>query len=109
MSKIESGKIDLSAEVISLPELVQNLIDMCQPLIAEKKQELKVIAIQVQHETVIADGGRLQQAFMNLLTNAMKYTPEGGSITIKIRELPSVIKGKGQYEFDFQDNGIGMS
>ena len=62
----------------------------------------------MQHEKVITDGDRLQQVFLNLLSNAIKYTPEGGKITLLINEKPSIIPKKGQYEFIFTDNGIGM-
>lgn len=109
MSKIESGKIDLVSEVVSLPELLQNVVDMCRPLIAEKGQQFQLSASYVQHEKVTADGGRLQQVLTNLLSNAIKYTPGGGTISLRIQEVPSVIAGKGQYEFVLTDNGIGMS
>lgn len=108
MSKIESGKLDLSFETIDLSELVQSVSDMCSALLTEKNHDFKVIVGQVQHEKVITDGDRLQQVFMNLLSNAIKYTPEGGKITLVINEKASIIPKKGQYEFIFTDNGIGM-
>lgn len=108
MSKIESGKIDLVSEVVSLPDLFQNIIDMCRSLMSEKKQELQISASLLRCEKVISDEGRLQQVLMNLLSNAIKYTPEGGIIKLLIRELPSIVPHQGQYEFVFQDNGIGM-
>ncbi|WP_347559708.1 ATP-binding protein [Clostridium sp. AM58-1XD] len=108
MSKIESGKIDLMPEEVHLPDLIQNVTDMCKPLIAEKHQEFQISVGQVSHERIIADGDRLQQVFMNLLSNSIKYTPEGGKITLRINEIPSLIDKKGQYEFIFTDTGIGM-
>ena len=109
MSKIESGKIDLAYEEVSLPGIIQSVLDMCQPLVTAKRQELNVSASMVRHEKVMTDGGRLQQVFMNLLSNAIKYTPEGGTVGLRISELPSAVDGRGQYEFVFFDNGIGMS
>ena len=109
MSRIESGKIDLASETVSLPELFQDVMDIFQPLVAEKQQELRIDAAPVRHEQVVTDGGRLQQVLMNLLSNAVKYTPPGGSISMRIRELPSIVDGRGQYEFVCSDNGIGMS
>ena len=109
MSKIESGKIDLTYETVSFPELLQDVMDMCRPLIAEKHQEFMISAAQVKHEKVVSDRGRLQQIFMNLLSNAIKYTPEGGTISLRIREMASVVEGRGQYEFVITDNGIGIS
>ena len=109
MSKIESGKIDLTPEEVNLPELIQNVTDMCRPLVTEKKQELQIHVGQVLHERFVADGDRLQQVFMNLLSNSIKYTPEGGTICVMISERYALHSKKSQYEFIFTDNGIGMS
>lgn len=109
MSKIESGKIDLSPEEINLAELIQNVSDMCRPLLTEKQLDLRINIGQVRHENIIADGDRLQQVFMNLLSNSIKYTPDGGNICLMISEQDSLSEKKAQYEFVFTDNGIGMS
>ena len=109
MSKIESGKIDLVPENINLSELINSVVDMCRPLIAEKQQHFNVSAGLVRHEDVIADGGRLKQVLMNLLSNAIKYTPEGGTISFRINELTPQLPDKGQFEFSISDNGVGMS
>lgn len=109
MSKIESGKINLMPEDVDLPDLMQDVMNMCRPLIAAKHQELRISAGRVQHEKIVADGDRLQQVFMNLLSNAVKYTPEGGVISLRINEFDSPIPTRGQFEFIFTDNGIGMS
>ncbi|MDO4269933.1 MAG: response regulator [Eubacteriales bacterium] len=108
MSKIESGKIDLTPEDVVLPDLLQNVMDMCRPLLEEKHQQFQVSVGMVRHEKVVVDGDRLRQVFMNLLSNAIKYTPEGGKISLWVNELPSPLPQKGQYEFVFADNGIGM-
>ncbi len=109
MSKIESGKIDLISEAVSLPELIENVMDVFRPLAAEKHQELQINADHVRHETVVTDQNRLQQVLVNLLSNAVKYTPDGGTVGLRVREVPSFAKGRGQYEFIVTDNGIGMS
>lgn len=109
MSKIESGKIDLTLENVDLPALVQNVADMCRPLITEKHHEFRINVGRVQHEKVVADGDRLQQVLMNLLSNAIKYTPAYGTICFTIDEAPSPVLNKSQYVFIFTDNGIGMS
>lgn len=108
MSKIESGMIDLSSEEVSLPKLLEDVMDVFRPLVAEKRQTLQVNANRVHHEKVVTDGGRLQQVLVNLLSNAIKYTPEGGTIGLRIQETPSFAKGKGQYSFVVTDSGIGM-
>lgn len=109
MSKIESGKVDLVLEAVSLPEVVDNIVSMCQPLILEKQHKFKVNIGKVRNEHVLTDGDRLQQVFMNLLSNAVKYTPPGGCISMTINELAAELPNKGTYEFVFQDTGIGMS
>ena len=109
MSKIESGKIDLSLSRVELSELIQNVMDMCRPLIEEKHQQFHISIGKVLHERVIADCDRLQQILMNLLSNAIKYTPQGGRVSLRINELYSPTTGQSQYEFVCADNGIGIS
>lgn len=109
MSRIESGKIDLSSELVSLPELMDEVIGICRPLASQKHHQLFISADHVHHEKVVTDQNRLQQVLMNLLSNAVKYTPDGGIVSLRIRELPSLVPGRGQYEFIISDNGIGMT
>ncbi|WP_343209523.1 PAS domain-containing hybrid sensor histidine kinase/response regulator [Anaerolentibacter hominis] len=109
MSKIESGKIDLVPENIDLSQLIQSVVDMCRPLIEEKQQQFDISAGTVRHEKVVADGDRLRQVLMNLMSNAIKYTPEKGRISLQINELLSANPQKGQYEFIMEDNGVGMA
>ena len=109
MSKIESGKIDLAAGSVNLSDLIQSVTDMCRPLFAEKRQQFQVSIEKIQHENVIADGYRLQQILMNVLSNAIKYTPNDGTICLRINELYTAIPKRSQYEFICIDNGIGIS
>ena len=109
MSKIESGKVSLSEEEFNLSNLIDNLIIMVRPQIEEHKHALKVDIQKVTHELVIGDSLHIQQAFVNLMSNAIKYTPDGGQINLSIREIPSGQDKVGCYEFIFKDNGIGMS
>ena len=109
MSKIESGKVSLTEEEFNLSDLIDNLITMVRPQIAEHQHELNVNIQKVEHELVIGDSLHIQQAFVNLMSNAVKYTPDGGKINLNIREIPCNQKKVGCYEFVFQDNGIGMS
>lgn len=108
MSRIESGKIDLISEEVSLPEMFEDIANMFQPLVAERNQKLQLFSGHLRHWKVRTDGGRLQQVLMNLLTNAVKYTPEGGTISLRAQELPDNSGNKGQYEFIIEDNGIGI-
>lgn len=109
MSKIESGKIDLAEEEINLSDVIGNLVTMIRPSMEEKNHEFSVHIGNVTHECVIGDSMRLQQIFMNILSNAVKYTPSGGRIDMDITEKHSNTYGYGRYEFVFRDTGIGMS
>ncbi len=109
MSKIESGKIELQDEGLSLPDLVNDLITIVKPQIEAKRHEFFVSVRGIEHENVVGDSQRLQQVFLNLLSNAIKYTPEGGTVRLTLSEKPFRRKDVGCYEIVFEDNGIGMS
>lgn len=109
MSKIESGKIDLNEEEFSLSDLIDALITMVRPQIKAKGQELNISIKDVVHERVIGDRSRIQQSFLNFLSNAVKYTPDGGKISLYISEKPTHRDRVGWFEFIFEDTGIGMT
>ncbi len=109
MSKIESGKMELHEDVFSLPELIDNLLSMSKPEVSAKGHELSVSIRGIEHENVIGDSQRIQQVFMNIMSNAVKYTPPGGKIKLSISEKTTNKQKIGCYEFIFEDNGIGMS
>lgn len=109
MSKIESGKIDLTLSPVKLSDLFRDIADMCHSLMEEKHQKLQISMKQIRHENVIADKDRLQQILMNLMSNAIKYSGEGGTIFLELNELDSAAPNKGQYEFICTDNGAGIS
>lgn len=108
MSKIESGKVTLADEEFDIAKTVESLLAIIHPQIQKKKQKLKVNVANITHENVIGDPLRLQQVFVNIMGNAVKFTPEGGTITFGISEKHSNIRGSGCYEFVFEDTGIGM-
>lgn len=109
MNKIESGKLDLNEEECNLSELVDQLLTLAKPQINEKKHAFSVSVPRLIHENVIGDGRRIRQMLMNLLDNAIKYTPPGGEISLTITEQTTHREKVGCYEFVFEDNGIGMS
>jgi len=109
MSKIESGTISLNEEEFNLSELLNSLLIMVQPQIRQHNHDLQVHILDIQHEDVAGDSLRIQQAFLNIMGNAVKYTPDGGRIVLTVREKPSRSPKIGCYEFVFADNGIGMS
>ena len=108
MAKIESGRITLAEEEISLGDLLQNVGTIIRPAIAAKGHRFDVHVHELRHELVIGDMQRIQQVFLNILSNAVKYTPEHGHIVLDIAEKLSPASGYGLYEFVFQDNGVGI-
>lgn len=109
MARIESGRMSLAEEDFSLPELVDNLLTLTNPAIDEHHHQLEVHVEHIEHEAVCGDSLRIQQVFVNLMSNAIKYTPDGGSITFSIKEKPNGFSELGCYEFSIEDNGIGMT
>ena len=109
MSKIESGKVDLQEEEFNLSDLIENLLTMTNAQIKEHRHELSVNISGVTHEAVVGDSLRIQKVFTNLMSNAVKYTPDGGKIRLSITEKPCNQARVGCYEVVFEDNGIGMS
>ena len=109
MARIESGRMSLAEEDFSLPELVDNLLTLTKPAIDEHHHQLEVHVEHIEHEAVCGDSLRIQQVFVNLMSNAIKYTPDGGNITFTIKEKPNGFSELGCYEFSIADNGIGMT
>ena len=109
MARIESGRMSLAEEDFSLPELVDNLLTLTNPAIDERHHQLEVHVEHIEHEAVCGDSLRIQQVFVNLMSNAIKYTPDGGNITFTIKEKPNGFSELGCYEFSIADNGIGMT
>lgn len=109
MNKIESGTMELVMEDIDLLELVDNLVTISKPQIEKKNHRFSLVMNDIKHGNVIGDSMRIQQVFINLMGNAIKYTPEGGDIRLIVSEKPTNNSRVGCYEFVFEDNGIGMS
>ena len=110
MSKIESGKLTLNMEPLSLRDIMQNITTIIQPQIQEKNQQFKIYIHDIYHENVCSDRVRLSQILLNILGNAVKFTQEGGIIELNLYEEPSP-KGD-EYirsHLYIKDNGIGMS
>ncbi len=110
MSKIESGKMTLNLDQVSLQEVVEGIVSICQPQIKAKRQHFDVFIHDISTENVICDSVRLNQVLLNLLSNAIKFTPDGGEIHVALCEEDSP-RGEDFVRIHIQvrDNGIGMS
>ena len=107
MSRIESGKTTLSVEPMHLSQQLDQLSTMIRAQASEKAQTFTV-STHLRHENLLADPTRLNQVLMNILSNAVKYTPCGGHIRFEVEELPRN-EHYAKYSFVVQDDGIGMS
>ena len=107
MSRIESGKTTLNVEKMNLPQQISQLDNIIRQQAGQRSQSFTV-STNLQHENVLADPNRLNQVLMNILSNAVKYTPTGGHIRLEVEELPRN-EHYARYRFVVQDNGIGMS
>lgn len=107
MSKIESGRLKLSEDEFNIGELLQDLIVMMQSEIKNKQHKLDIHVSGLHHENVVGDIQRIKQVLMNIISNAIKYTPDNGQILISIEEK-APYDGIANYEFVFEDNGRGM-
>ena len=112
MSKIESGKMTLTAEQISLQEVVEGVVGIVQAQVKAKSQNFNVHIDKIMSEEVYCDSVRLNQVLLNLLSNAVKYTQEGGTIQLYLfqeKEAPEGKEGYVRTHIVVQDNGIGMT
>ena len=110
MSKIESGKLTLNLDQISLRETMDSIVSIIQPQLKAKQQSFDVFIQDIQSELVCCDGVRLNQILLNLLSNALKFTPSGGRITVTLMQEtspadPHLVRN----HFRVKDTGIGMS
>ena len=106
MTQIESGKLDLKKEIGDLDDLVKNINIVVEPLIKEKKLHYSY-HLEIKHHHIICDKTKLREIVLNILSNAIKYTPEGGNVELLIQEI-SFENNKVKYNFIIIDNGIGM-
>lgn len=108
MSRIESGKTTLNVTSMNLADQVTQIDSILRPQADERNQTLDVVTTHLKHENVMGDPTRLNQVLVNILSNSIKYTPEGGHILFEIEELPR--DGHyARYQFIVEDDGVGMS
>ena len=109
MSRIESGKVKIEEKVVHLPDLIHDLRSIIQSNVSAKRLSLLIDTMDVYDEDIITDALRLNQVLLNILSNAIKFTPSGGTISIQIIQKNTGIKDRADYEFRVKDTGIGMS
>ncbi len=110
MSKIESGKLTLNMNQVSLREIMDSIVNIVQPQVKERQQHFDIFIQKIQTEDVHCDSVRLNQILINLLSNAIKFTPEGGRINVYLEQEDSPLGA--QYvrcHFRVKDSGIGMT
>ena len=109
MSRIESGKVQIQEKECNLSELLHTLANIIQPQVKAKQLDFFIDTIDVTNEDIYADPLKLNQIFINILGNAVKFTDVGGSVSFRMRQKPCAAMGYGTYEFSIKDTGIGMS
>ncbi len=109
ISKVESGKLNLSPLTFSIEETVQNLMNLSQPMVKEKNIDFSFRINNLEKEYLYADQLRLNQIYINVLSNAIKYTEPGGRVSVDLREEESEKEGCVRLIYCVVDTGIGMS
>jgi len=109
MSKIESGGMVLEEAAFDLADEIAPVLEEARSAAAKKDLRFSVDAPPPEHRVVLGDAGRFRQVLRNLLENAVKYTPSGGEVTFRARELPSRALKSGYYEFVVEDTGMGIA
>lgn len=110
MSKIESGKLNLNMDILSLRDAMESIVNIVQPQVKEKRQHFDIFIQKIVTEDIYCDGVRLNQILINLLSNAIKYTPEEGRINVYLSQEESPLgREYVRCHFRVKDSGIGMS
>ena len=109
MSRIESGSVQIEYTTVHLPDILQDLRTIIAGSVYSKKQKLHIDIQNVCHEDIITDKLRLMQVLLNIIGNAVKFTPMGGMICVCVSEQPCKKEGYATVVFRVKDNGIGMS
>lgn len=109
MSKIESRDTTITEEEILLSDIVNSIAMIAQPKVQNKNHKFAIMVRDVKHDYLLGDSLHLNQIFINIIRNAIMYTPKGGDILMEITELDSTDNGYANMKFIISDNGIGMS
>ena len=108
MARIESGKMKVDENYETVGEVVDEIISTFASEAEEKGIHLSG-SMKVTHRNILCDGTKIREIYVNLVSNAIKYTPRGGKVTITIEELPCEKEGYMKVKTEIKDTGIGMS
>ncbi|MBD5099184.1 MAG: response regulator [Clostridiales bacterium] len=109
MNKIESGSTVLNIDQLNLAEVIEGLNTIIRPQAKAKDQTFEIFVSALAHEDLLGDKLRINQILINILSNAVKYTPKGGRIELRVMELPQTDSRHDRIRFVVSDNGMGMS
>ena len=109
MSRIESGKMSLDEEEESLSEIIYTLRDIVHVEVRKKSHDFAIETVNIGDDIIMVDKLKLDRVLLNVVSNSIKYTPNGGSITLRVTKKEIKKTGYATYEFVIKDNGIGMS
>lgn len=109
MSKLESGEIFLEEKPFNIDEVIQEVCDVVDQLAKERKIQVDMDLGPIQHMNLVGSAMHLKRLLMNVLSNAVKYNKDHGSIHLSCHELPSDQMETAAFEFICEDSGIGMS
>ena len=109
MSRIESGKVKIEEQEVSLPAILHDLRTIVQADVRSKQLDFQIDTLNVVNETIFCDRLRLNQVLLNILSNAMKYTQPGGKVSVRVIQVTPAEDGRATFEFRVRDSGIGMS
>lgn len=108
LARIESGKMQLNESYAQVDQLFEEVVGVFEPQTKEKNINLKS-EVCIQHSHIMCDITKIKQIFVNLISNAVKYTPSGGTVEFKLQEVPCEKEGFAAFRTEIRDNGIGMS
>ena len=109
MSRIESGKVKIDEKPLHLPDLLHDIRTIIRPSISSKQLDFLIDTVDVVDEDIIADKLRLTQILLNILSNAVKYNKNGGTVSLRVKQEKKAPKGCAKYHFIIRDTGIGIS
>ncbi len=109
MSRIENGEYTLIENEIDIENLVSECVEKVKHDFSDKNHLISISFQGLKHRDVLADGERLKKVFLNLIDNAVRFTPAGGSINISLKDNERSDPGYSTFEFVIEDNGIGMT